>query len=246
MSTSDTSGAKRQRTDGAGAGATATDGGGKPLLYSYWRSTCSWRVRIALALKNIEYEYKAVHLLRDGGEQLKEDYAKLNSMKEVPTLKIDGETLTQSMAILEYLDETHPDTNPLLPKEPKDRAKVRALANIIAADTQPVQNLRVLKHVMKTFANEKEKDQVKIEWGNHWITNSFRGLEQELKQTAGKYSYGDQVTIVDLCLVPQVYNAGRFKVDMEEFPTINKVYENLKDLPSFKAAHPENQPDNNT
>lgn len=218
----------------------------RPVLYSYWRSTCSWRVRIALALKDVDYEYTAVHLLRDGGEQLKDDYSALNPMKEVPTLQMHGHTLTQSTAIIEYLDEMYSGKNPLLPKDPKDRAVVRELASIIAADTQPVQNLRVLKHVMSNFAKEGEKDKVKLDWGNHWITNGFKGLEQRLKQTAGKYSFGDQITIVDLCLVPQVFNAGRFKVDMNQFPTIQRVHDALAELPEFKKAHPENQPDANT
>mmetsp|Transcript_20343 Transcript_20343/g.34715 ORF Transcript_20343/g.34715 Transcript_20343/m.34715 type:complete len:215 (+) Transcript_20343:49-693(+) len=205
------------------------------ILHSYWRSSCSWRVRIALAHKKIKYQYKAVHLLNDGGEQFKPDYVKLNPSKEVPTLEIDGHAICQSVAILEYLEETRPE-NPLLPTNPIEKAKVRQLVNIVASDTQPVQNLRVLLYAMSKGAD-------KLEWGKHWITKGFEAFEQVVASTAGQYCVGDQVTLADVALVPQVYNANRFGVDMSQFPTINRIHAALEELDAFKAAHPDVQPD---
>eukprot|EP00005_Dracoamoeba_jomungandri_P001276 CAMPEP_0174253054 /NCGR_PEP_ID=MMETSP0439-20130205/2445_1 /TAXON_ID=0 /ORGANISM="Stereomyxa ramosa, Strain Chinc5" /LENGTH=213 /DNA_ID=CAMNT_0015333861 /DNA_START=19 /DNA_END=660 /DNA_ORIENTATION=- len=205
----------------------------KVVLYSYWRSSCSYRVRIALAMKKIPYEYKAVHLVKDGGEQLQQAYADLNPSKELPTLHIDGVDLGQSLAILEYLDETRPDP-PILPSSPTLRAQVRNIALVISADIQPVQNLRVLKYV----GLDK-----KIEWGKHWITLGFEALEKILERTSGKYCVGDEVTMADLCLVPQVYNANRFGVEMDKFPNISRINEALCELPAFVEAHPDNQPD---
>eukprot|EP01139_Manchomonas_bermudensis_P026015 Amastigsp_a847809_21.p2 type:complete len:211 gc:universal Amastigsp_a847809_21:638-6(-) len=203
----------------------------RTLLYSYWRSSCSWRVRIALAHKGIAYEYSATHLVKK--EQRSEDYAALNPSKLVPTLLIDGHTLTQSIAILEYLEETRPEAS-MLPTEPKARADVRAIVQIIASDTQPLQNLRVLEYI---------GDEKKAEWAKHWISASFDALEQVLSRTAGRYCVGDCVTFADACLVPQVYNAHRFSVDMSAYPTIVRVEAALRELPAFVAAHPDQQPD---
>ncbi|EGD74886.1 glutathione transferase zeta 1 [Salpingoeca rosetta] len=201
-------------------------------LYSYFRSSCSWRVRIALNLKKVKYAYKAVNLLK--GEQLGDDFLNVNPMGELPALEIDGHTLTQSLPIIEYLDETRPE-NPLLPRDdPFKRAEVRRLSQIIASGIQPVQNLRVLK---------KHGLEHKVEWGQWVINNGFKALERELKKTAGKYSFGDTVTMVDLCLVPQVFNAERFKVDMSQYPTIQRVAAALGELPEFEAAMPTKQPD---
>lgn len=207
----------------------------KPVLYSYFRSSCSWRVRIALAMKGIDYEYKAVNLLKN--EQSDEDYKKqCNPQGSVPSFEINGHKMSQSLSILEYLDEVYPD-NPLLPKDcPMKRADVRRLSLLIAADIQPVQNLRVLKKVVELNSD-------KMEWGKWAIDCGFVALERSLESTHGKYCYGDQVTMVDLCLVPQVYNANRFKVDMSKFPIITKIHEELVKLPAFEAAHPTKQPD---
>lgn len=213
----------------------------KPVLYSYWRSSCSWRVRIALALKNIEYDYVPVHLVKN--EQMADLYTKMNTSEEVPTLCIDGYVLNQSLAIIEYLNETRTSGLALLPKDPKTRAKVRQISDIIAQGIQPVQNLRVLRKIMGWYDDEKEKTKKKVEWGRHWIAHGFKSLEKVLVESAGRYSCGDSVTVADLCLVPQVYNANRFKVDMTQFPTINRVHENLVVLPAFKKAHPDMQPD---
>ena len=220
--------------DDAAAAAAAPQ---KPVLYSYWRSTSPWRVRIALALKGIDYEYRAVHLLRDGGEQHKPDYAALNPQQLVPTLLIDGLELTQSIAIIEYLDETRPDVSPLLPKDAASRARVRQIVQIIASDTQPVQNLRVL---------QKVGDEKKMEWGKYWITMGLDALEQTLGHTAGKYCVGDSVTIADLCLVPQIYNARRFNVDLSRYPITMRVSEALDEIEAFASAAPEKMPDANS
>ncbi|KAI9168200.1 hypothetical protein H9P43_007572 [Blastocladiella emersonii ATCC 22665] len=206
------------------------------VLYTYFRSSCSWRVRIALNLKGIKYTPKYVNLLK--GEQRADEYAdSVNPSRMVPALQIDGHLLTQSMAILEYLDETRPDTPSLLPADPVARATVRALANILAADTQPVQNLRVLQKVSSDPAE-------RAAWGKHWVSAGLDALEKAVAKTAGKYCVGDSVTQVDVCLVPQLYNAGRFGVDMAPYPTLTRVAAALALLPAFQKARPEVQGDN--
>eukprot|EP01098_Paradermamoeba_levis_P004878 TRINITY_DN2078_c0_g1_i5.p1 TRINITY_DN2078_c0_g1~~TRINITY_DN2078_c0_g1_i5.p1 ORF type:complete len:236 (+),score=61.95 TRINITY_DN2078_c0_g1_i5:52-708(+) len=206
-----------------------------PILYSYWRSTCSWRVRIALEMKQIKVQIHPVNLVADGGQQLKPEYEKINPEKQVPTLFIDGHHLTQSLAIIEYLEETRANQGlPILPKDPIQRAQSRSIANLICANIQPIQNLKVLNYV----GPEK-----KMEWAKHWITQGFIALEKTLKQTAGKYCVGDLVSLADLCLVPQLYNARRFNVDLAPFNTCLEVEKNLVILPFFKAAAPEVQPD---
>ncbi|CAD5123286.1 DgyrCDS11645 [Dimorphilus gyrociliatus] len=205
----------------------------KPVLYSYFRSSASWRVRIALSLKKIDYDYKPVHLVKDGGFQNTEEYREINPMRQVPSLVIDGHTLTQSIPIIEYLDETVADGPDLLPKDPVLRAKARALAETINSGIQPIQNLSVLNKIGET----------KVEWAKYWIERGFDNLEKMLEKTAGKYSVGDVVTIADLCLVPQIYNAERFKVPTSNYPNIARIGENLEKLPEFQAAHPSQQPD---
>ncbi|KAF0312918.1 Maleylacetoacetate isomerase [Amphibalanus amphitrite] len=205
------------------------------ILYSYFRSSCSWRVRIALAVKRIDYEYHPVNLLK--GDQLAEDYDKINPMKQVPSLQVNGKTLTQSISILEYLEETHPEP-PLLPKEPIERAKVREICELIGSGIQPVQNLAVLKKVAALAGDEAKK-----QWGHDAIARGFRALEPLLADCAGSCSVGDSVTLADCCLVPQIFNANRFGVDMSQFPTISRVGAHLDTLEPFKAAHPTKQPD---
>ena len=186
-----------------------------------------------------------VHLVRDGGEQLKDDYAQdINPMKEVPTLIIDGHTLKQSLAIIEYLDETRKQGPELLPSnDAVARQKIRQISDLISSGIQAVQNLRVLLCVMSKFDDPERKKKEKISWGKHWITRGFEALEAELAKCAGKCCYGDAVSMADLCLVPQVYNANRFGVDMSRFPTITRIDAHLSGMDAFKAAHPDAQPD---
>jgi len=230
--------AKRQRTGAASPADAAV------TLYSYWRSSCSYRVRMVLALKGIAYEYKAVHLVKDGGQQLQDEYAALNPMREVPTLAIDGLILTQSTAIVEYLEDTRPEPA-LLPADAAGRAVVRAVCNIIANDIQPVANLRVLQHVGTLVAGDDKAaaQAARSSWAKHFITSGFRGLEQLLAGVAGKYCVGDAVTLADAFLLPQVYNAVRFGVGMAAFPVISRVAAAVEVLPAAKTAHPSAQPD---
>jgi len=204
------------------------------VLYSYFRSSCSWRIRVALNLKEIEFETRAVHLLNNGGEQHGDEYKISNPMEQVPTLIIDGQTLTQSMAILEYLEETRPQLNPLLPADPVLRARVRQISEVINSGIQPVQNLSILQAVGPDR---------KMEWGHSAIDKGFKAVEALLVASAGKYCVGDQITYADLCLVPQVYNATRFKVDLTLYPTIVRVNAELEKVQQFKDAHFTCQPD---
>mmetsp|Transcript_37445 Transcript_37445/g.98205 ORF Transcript_37445/g.98205 Transcript_37445/m.98205 type:complete len:244 (+) Transcript_37445:129-860(+) len=206
---------------------------GIPTLYTYWRSSCSWRVRLALNWKGIKFDSVPVHLVKDGGEQLKPSYTRVNPMMQVPTLAIDDLVLSESIAIIEYLDEAK-GGRAILPADPVSRAKVREIVNIIASGIQPVQNLRVLR---------KHGIDKKVEWGQWAINHGFVALEEKLTTTAGKYCLGDEVTLADMCLVPQVYNAKRFKVDMSKYPTIARINEALATLPEFEKAHPSAQPD---
>jgi maleylpyruvate isomerase len=210
-------------------------------LYSYFRSSAAYRVRIALNLKGLPYEYLAVHLLKDGGQQLSPDYRKVNPTGLVPTL-IDGDAVIgQSLAIIEYLEETHPQV-PLLPADPIGRARVRDLALGIACDTHPLNNLRVLKYLKHTL---KVPEEAKSEWYRHWIEAGFASLETRLANDprTGKLCFGDTPTLADICIVPQVFNANRFSIDTTRFPTIQRVADYASTLDAFKAAEPGVQPD---
>lgn len=210
-------------------------------LYSYFRSSASFRVRIALALKGLSYDYVPVHLLKDGGQQFHEQYRALNADAVVPTL-VDGDhALTQSMAIVEYLDETHPEP-PLLPGSALDRAYVRALAQNIACEIHPLNNLRVLKYLKHTLGvGEEAKDA----WYRHWIELGFASLETTLTREgkAGRFCFGDTPTLADICLVPQVFNAQRFQIGVQGYPTIARVFDACMDMPAFQQAAPKAQPD---
>ncbi|KAG9414060.1 hypothetical protein AC1031_013266 [Aphanomyces cochlioides] len=208
-------------------------------LHSYWRSGCAWRVRTALTLKNIEYEYVVVNLLK--GEQVSEEYVRVNPNGRVPTLEIDGHVLTQSDAIIQYLEETRPSPA-LLPEDAFTRAQVRIICAIIGGDIQPVQNLAVMKRATRHYPESEQMEQ-RLQWGREWVERGFDALEIELKKTAGKYCVGDTVTMADIYLVPQVYSANRFNVDMSTYPTIARIEEALAQLPAFQASHPSNQPD---
>ena len=211
------------------------------MLYSYFRSSCSYRVRIALALKDLPFEARYVHLLRHGGEQHTPDYRQHNPQGLVPTL-VDGQrVMTQSLAIIEYLEECYPQPR-LLPEEVRDRAYVRTLAQLLACDIQPLNNLRVLNRLKEDFSADER--QVKA-WYQHWITEGFVAFESLLEQhyLAGTCCYGDAPTLADICLIPQVYNALRFDCDLGAMPRLREIYDYCVSLPAFQAAAPENQPD---
>jgi len=210
-------------------------------LYSYFRSSAAYRVRIALNLKGLPYDYAPVHLLRDGGEQLKPAYRRLNPDAILPTL-VDGDNvLTQSLAIIEYLEETHPEP-PLLPKSPVDRAYVRSVALQVACEIHPVNNLRVLKYLKHTVGAD---DATRDEWYRHWVEAGFTTLEEHLASDSrtGKFCFGDTPTVADACLVPQVFNAQRFKIDLTQFPTIQRIHDHASQLDAFVRAAPGVQPD---
>ena len=209
------------------------------VLRSYWRSSCSWRVRIALNWKQLPYDVVPVHLVADGGHQHTEEHRALNPMRELPVLLVDGEPLAQSVAILEYLEETHPEPA-LLPNTPLDRARVRQMTEIVNSGIQPVQNLRVMQRLGREYELPRT-DQVG--WSRDWIAQGLTALEKLVSEHGGRYSFGDAVSFADLRLVPQLYNARRFNVDMSAFPTLTAVESELVSLPAFVAAHPDQQPD---
>ncbi|KFC66614.1 maleylacetoacetate isomerase [Massilia sp. LC238] len=210
-------------------------------LYTYFRSSAAYRVRIALNLKGLDYEAVPVHLLREGGQHLMGNYLTINPSGLVPALQDDRMTLTQSMAIIEYLDELHPMV-PLLPRDAVGRARVRELAQIIACDIHPVNNLRVLKYLVKHLGLSEE---AKTDWYRHWVIEGLRSLEAQLARNlgTGRFCHGDTPTIADCFLVPQVFNAQRFDIDVDAYPTIARINALCVDLPAFKAAHPSQQPD---
>ncbi len=216
--------------------------GGIMKLYSYFRSSASYRVRVALNLKHLSYDYVPVHLVRNGGEQLGAEYRRINQDGIVPTL-IDehGHALQQSLAIIEYLEETHPEP-PLLPGNAVDRAHVRSIALQIACEIHPVNNLRVLKYLKHTLCID---DDLKDAWYRHWIEAGFATLEARLAADArtGRFCYGDTPTLADLCLIPQIFNANRFKIDTTRYPTLQRINDHAMQLDAFAKAAPGVQPD---
>lgn len=209
------------------------------ILYSYFRSSAAYRVRIALNLKNINYEIRPVHLLKNGGEQFKADYLALNPQGRVPVLVVQNRVLTQSSAIIEYLEEVYPDP-PLLPANVMERAYVRSLAQIIACDIHPLNNLRVLNYLKASLKYEFQQA-----WRSHWIQEGFTAVEQLLQTSddRGRYCFGDKPGLADVFLIPQVYNALRFDCEMKSFPLIGAIYQNCMREVAFSNAAPENQPD---
>lgn len=210
----------------------------KPItLYNYFRSSTSYRVRIALELKKIPYEYKSVHLLKN--EQRSEEYLKINPLGGVPSLVQDGKVISESLAILEYLEQVYPDCS-LLPKDPYLQAKVRQFCETINAFTHPMSNLKTLKY-LETHEGYTQED--KEEWIQHWTDQGLETLETLAKQFSGTYCFGEQVTFADLLLVPQLFSAARFKVDLKPYPTLVKINDNCLQLEAFKKAHPFRQVD---
>lgn len=209
--------------------------------YGFFRSSASYRLRIGLNLKGLACDYIPIHLSKNGGEQFTATFGKLNPQNLVPVLDDDGHILTQSMAILEYLDETRP-APPIMPRDPVGRARVRALAQIVACDVHPINNLRVLNYLKgKLGASEEAAN----EWYRHWVAlglASFEALIAEHSDT-GLFCHGDTPTLADICLVPQVFNAQRFKCPLDGYPTIMRIHEACQKLDAFDRARPENQPD---
>ena len=210
-------------------------------LYTYFRSSAAYRVRIALNLKALQYIAVPIHLLRDGGEQLREEYTRINPSGLVPTFQDDYITLTQSMAILEYLEDEHPQV-PLMPKDAAGRARVRELAQIIACDIHPVNNLRVMRYLVEDLGLSEE---TKAAWYRHWLVSGLEVLEKHLARdpSAGPLCHGYLPTIADCFLVPQVFNAQRHGIDIGAYPNIARINAACVELPAFVAAHPSNQPD---
>jgi maleylacetoacetate isomerase len=210
------------------------------VLYDYWRSSAAYRVRIALNLKRLDYRSQAVHLVRDGGEQHAPAYAALNPQQLVPALALSGQVLTQSMAIIEYLEETQPDP-PLLPAEPLARARVRALAQVIACDTHPLGNLRVMQQLGAQFGADEA---ARTAWMRHWIGEGLRAFEALLQHPAtGLFCHGDHPGLADVCLVPQVYNAVRWGLSLEAYPGVVAIHARCVQIEAFAQARPESQPD---
>ncbi|MBV8888830.1 MAG: maleylacetoacetate isomerase [Alphaproteobacteria bacterium] len=208
-------------------------------LYGYFRSSAAFRVRIALNLKGLRYEHGFIHLRRN--DQARSEYRAVNPQGLVPALVEDAHTLIQSLAIIEYLDETHPEP-PLLPSAPADRARVRALAEIVACDVHPLNNLRVLRYLHRPLGH----DEVAVEaWYNHWIAAGFEALERLLADDprTGAFCHGDRPGLADIALAPQVVNAERYRLDLSSYPTITRIFDTCMGLEAFAAAHPDRQPD---
>jgi maleylpyruvate isomerase len=212
-------------------------------LYSFWRSTCSWRVRIALAHKGIAYEYVPVHLARDGGEQNTERYRSLNPMRTVPMLELEEggkpHRLSQSLAILEFLEERYPEP-PLLPKGALDRAFARMLAEVVNSGIQPLQNRSVNLLVKDGLKGDEQA------WSQHWISRGLEALERLISERGDRFCVGDTVSIADVCLIPQLQNGRRFGVDLAPFRTLTRIEAACQQLPAFQQAHPGRQPDAET
>ena len=210
-------------------------------LYSYFRSSAAFRVRIALNLKGVPYEVVPVHLLKGGGEQFGEAYTRTNPLSLIPALEDGGQVLTQSLAIIEYLDERYPEP-PLLPADPLSRAYVRAVALSIACDIHPLNNLRVLRYLVRELGVSDEK---KDFWYRHWVELGLGQLDRVVMSggRSGRYIFGDQVTIADLAIVPQIFNARRFGCDLAKAPTLNAIADRCMQLDAFANAQPSAQPD---
>ena len=207
-------------------------------LYGYFRSSAAYRVRIALNLKGVAPEHAFVHLTRDGGGHNSPDYAARNPQKLVPALELDGgEVLTQSLAIIEYLDELYPDP-PLLPADSVARARVRAIAQAVACDIHPLNNLRVLQYLRHRMGQDKAAVDA---WYRHWVETGFAAIDQMIGEDG--YCHGGHVSLADVCLVPQIFNARRFDIELGSYPRIARVEEVCGAIPAFADAHPARQPD---
>ncbi|KAF1014120.1 MAG: Maleylpyruvate isomerase [Stenotrophomonas maltophilia] len=211
------------------------------VLHTYWRSSAAYRVRIGLALKGLAWQPRPVHLVRDGGEHHQPGYRALNPQQLVPTLLHDGQVLTQSLAILEYLEERFPQV-PLLPADAAGRARVRALAQLVACDIHPINNLRVMQYFGNTLQVPAE---ARAQWTTHWMAEGFAAMEALLAGSAdtGTFCHGERPGLADACLLPQLYNARRFDVDLAPYPTLRRIETACLALDAFQQARPESQAD---
>ncbi len=211
-----------------------------PVLYGYWRSSSSYRVRIALNLKGIDYQQVSVHLVRNGGEQHQTAYKKINPLGLVPALVHDGQVVVQSLAICEYLEQAFP-TPPLLPADKQGRARVRSIAQSISSEIQPMNNLAVMQYLKNEMG---QTEQAVRKWYVYWVDRGFSAIESWLgSKDTGRFCHGDAPGLADCFLVPQVYNAERFNCDLEQYPRIMRITSSCRALPGFRAAAPEHQPD---
>jgi len=210
-------------------------------LYNYFRSSASFRVRIALQVKGLSYDYVPVHLLKDGGQQFAPSFRTLNPDSLIPVLDDDGQVLTQSLAIIEYLEETRPQP-PLLPRAAVERAYVRSIALAIACEIHPLDNLRVLRYLVKTLG---VSDEQKDTWYRHWVEHGLASLEARLvaEGRTGRYALGDTITIADVVIVPQIFNAQRMECNLDSVPTLMRIFDHCMQLPAFIDAQPSVQPD---
>lgn len=209
------------------------------ILYNYFRSSTSYRARVALYHKNLDFEYRAVHLLNNGGEQNGASYKDLNAMGEVPTLVHNGQSIAQSVAIIEYLEEVFPQ-NPLFPKDPFEKAQVRQFCETINSFMHPLGNLKVLQYLEQHHHYTQLQ---KEEWFAHWNYRGYSALEKTLEKTSGTFCFGDQISAADVFLIPQMFASLRFNVDLKTYPLCEKIYNNCKTVTAFQKAHPLNQPD---
>ena len=211
----------------------------RPILYSYFRSSASYRVRIALHLKEVDFEYRPIHLLKEGGQQYQEEYLQLNPMGQVPCWVHEGHSLGQSMAILHYIDQVWPE--PLLfPKDPWECSQVIELCEMINSGIQPLQNLGVSNKLKSQFASTDENV---AQWNYFWISKGLKAIEKKLENTMGRFCFGEQITAADTFLVAQVFSSTRFGVQVESYPLICQVNQNCLELEAFQKASPQQQPD---
>jgi maleylacetoacetate isomerase len=210
-------------------------------LYNYFRSSASFRVRIALNLKGLAFEYVAVHLTRAGGQQFAPTFRSLNPDSLIPVLDDDGTIVTQSLAILEYLDETHPEP-PLLPRDAVERAYVRSFGLTIACEIHPLNNLRVLRYLVREL---QVSEDAKNTWYRHWVEQGLVALETRVvaERRSGRHVLGDRATLADVVLVPQIFNAQRFDCRLDHVPTLMRIFDHCMQLPAFVEAEPARQPD---
>ncbi len=209
-------------------------------LYNYFRSSTSYRVRIALHYKNLDFEYKPIHLLNQGGEQNLPEYRKLNPSGGVPSLVHNGKTISQTMAIFLYLDEAFPDSPNLFPKNAYGKAKVAQICEMVNSDIHPLTNLKMTQYLDNKL---KLSDQQKKEWTEKWVPDGLAAIEKVLAQTAGNYCYGDSLTAADMFLIPQIFTAVRAELDLKSYPTITRINEKCLALQVFRHSHPNSQID---